>query len=66
MLLVNEGFLGFFCGGLIYFIKMVERGDPSGAKITNGYILTIVIIVHICLLSVWGIYRSYFYLKELR
>lgn len=66
VLLANEGFLGFFCGGVIYYVKMIERGEPSGAKITNGYILTIVIIIHLCLLMSWSVYRSYFYLKQLR
>jgi hypothetical protein len=63
VLLVNEGFLGFYCGGVIFFMYMIKNGEPSGAKITNGYILTIVTIIHLCLLLIWGIYRSYFYLK---
>ena len=63
--LANEGFLGFFAGGIIYFLGMVDRGAVSGAKITCGEVLTIVTIVHICLLSAWTIYKSYYYLKEL-
>ena len=45
---------------------MVEDGEVSGAKITCGEVLTIVTIVHLCLLYVWSLYKSYNRLKAIR
>ena len=61
--LANEGFLGFFAGGILYYLGMVRKKEVTGAKLTCGNVLTIVIIVHICLLYVWSIYRCYIMLR---
>ena len=62
----HEGGLIFINGGIIYFLKMVEDNEPVGSKIVNGEIISIVVIIHLSIALLWGIFRSYLHLKMIK
>ena len=62
----HEGGLIFINGGIIYFVQMENANEPVGSKIVNGEIISIVLRIHLSLAMLWGLFRSYNYLKGLR
>lgn len=63
--IANEVGLIFLGGAFLYYKHYVDIMEPVGTKIICGSIITIVIIVHLSIALIWGIFRAYHFYKQL-
>lgn len=50
---------------MLYYQHYVEIMEPVGTKIICGTIITAVIISHLSIALVWGLFKSYHFYKDL-
>lgn len=65
MHILNEVGLTFLGGAMLYYHHYVDILEPVGTKILCGTIITIVIIFHLSIALIWGIFKIYNFYKEL-
>lgn len=50
---------------MLYYQHYVEIMEPVGTKIICGTIITSVIIAHLSIALVWGLFKSYHFYKDM-
>jgi len=61
--IANEVGLTFLGGAFLYYKHYLDISEPLGTQITCGTIITIVIILHLGIALIWGIFRTYHFYK---
>jgi hypothetical protein len=63
--ILHEIGLTFLGGAMLYYQHYLEINEPIGTQIICGTIITCVIISHLSIAFIWGVFKSYTFYKQL-
>lgn len=63
--ILHEIGLTFLGGAMLYYQHYLEIKEPIGTQIICGTIITCVIISHLSIAFIWGVFKSYTFYKQL-